>query len=741
MSLDGNGSYSPPAPQFPAIPNTIIYADDFNQIILDIATALSTAIFRDGQAAFTVDQSMGGHKLTNLANGVNPQDATTVLQVFTDPVFIATTAQGFKITGSMFQALMTTINLVASGTLTLTGTTLLDASASGEVRLPGNTSIGTVSAAELAVLDGLTASTAELNVLDGITASTAELNLLDGVTVSTADLNSVVNRAPINSPAFTGIPTAPTAPLGTNTNQIATMAALLAQAFATALPNQAGNAGKFVTTDGTNASWAAVFPSQTGNSGKLLSTDGSNPLWKDAPGTQVKTASGAITAGNPVQQNSDDTVSIGSITLTTTLGAIASLSSALAATIVYVPTVDRYFAAYVRSSDSFLMGVLGTPASDGSISWDTPSVIRSSAVRTDARPCAIYHQEQDKVVLCSADASTVEGTGWVITVTASSFSVGTGVGYGRSDNRISLSYDSANQKIVVVCVDGSTSFSRALVGTVSGTTLSWGTAYDFGVAFPEMAICFDPSTGKHLAIGRQVSNTVCGAVGTVSGTTISFGSIIQLNASGEPGFASLAYSNTAQKIAVSFKGASTVNTFVATISGSSVSVGSVASFSGDGGHYTTMCYDSYLDKMICTYKEVTSTYISTRTGTISGTSISWGSATVIQSAASTYIGSSTFDTARNRTAAIWDNGSTVYSATIKAGSLSLTSDNFLGFAESTVANGASVRVNCVGDANSSQSGLTAGSKYYVNASGGLTTTNTGIYGGLALSATKILVKG
>jgi hypothetical protein len=161
MSLDGNGTYQPPAPQFPAIPNTIIYADDFNQIILDIATALSTAIFRDGQAAFTADQSLGGNKLTNVKNGTNPQDATTVLQVFTDPVFVATTLQGFKVTGSMFQALMTTLTLVASGTLTLTGATLLDASASGEVRLPANTSIGGVSASELATLHGITATTAE----------------------------------------------------------------------------------------------------------------------------------------------------------------------------------------------------------------------------------------------------------------------------------------------------------------------------------------------------------------------------------------------------------------------------------------------------------------------------------------------------------------------------------------------------------------------------------------------------
>jgi len=278
MSLDGNGTYSPPAPQFPAIPDTIVYADDFNQIILDIATALSTAIFRDGQAAFTADQSLGNNKLTNVKAGVNPQDAVNFLQVFTDPVFVATTLQGFKISGSMFQALMTTITLVASGTLTLsgdtvnlTGTTLLNASGSGEVRLPAATSIGTVSASELATLDGLTASTAELNILDGALLTTAELNILAGALITTAELNRLQGvtspvqdqldlKAPLASPALTGVPTAPTAAPGTNTNQLATMAALLAQAFNSALPNQAGNAGKFVTTDGVNAYWADVTP-------------------------------------------------------------------------------------------------------------------------------------------------------------------------------------------------------------------------------------------------------------------------------------------------------------------------------------------------------------------------------------------------------------------------------------------------------------------------------------------------
>lgn len=54
-----------------------------------------------------------------------------------------------------------------------------------------DTLVGSVTAAEVAKLDGLTASTAELNILDGVTATTAELNILDGVTATAAELNYV----------------------------------------------------------------------------------------------------------------------------------------------------------------------------------------------------------------------------------------------------------------------------------------------------------------------------------------------------------------------------------------------------------------------------------------------------------------------------------------------------------------------------------------------------------------------
>jgi len=49
--------------------------------------------------------------------------------------------------------------------------------------------------------------------------------------------------------------------------------------FATVLPSQAGNAGKFISTDGTTASWTQVYPSQTGNAGKVLRSDGTSAAW------------------------------------------------------------------------------------------------------------------------------------------------------------------------------------------------------------------------------------------------------------------------------------------------------------------------------------------------------------------------------------------------------------------------------------------------------------------------------
>lgn len=219
MSYDGNGVYNLPQPAYPAIPNTVIESAKYNEVLEDLQAALSIAWPRDGQAAATGHMPLGGFKLTGVANGTNPQDATTVLQVFTDPTFTGTTATGVVIQGTK---------------LTVTA---------ADVQLPANTSIGSVTAAELAYLSGLTE-----NVQDGLDskADLAGGNVFTGLQVMQADLQA----------GSTGV----TQPPSDSSELLATTEFVQQVSMNSALPHQAGNAGKFLTTDGTNASWQYNSP-------------------------------------------------------------------------------------------------------------------------------------------------------------------------------------------------------------------------------------------------------------------------------------------------------------------------------------------------------------------------------------------------------------------------------------------------------------------------------------------------
>lgn len=91
------------------------------------------------------------------------------------------------------------------------------------------------------------------------------------------------DAATIGSPAFQGIPTAPTPPVGTNTDQLATAKMVTQAAFAATLPVQPGGTVTYdLVSTNSIAGWTPRTPiaSLTGNVGKFLTTtDGSNTSW------------------------------------------------------------------------------------------------------------------------------------------------------------------------------------------------------------------------------------------------------------------------------------------------------------------------------------------------------------------------------------------------------------------------------------------------------------------------------
>lgn len=105
--------------------------------------------------------------------------------------------------------------------------------------------------------------------------------------------------APINSPAFTGTPTAPTPTAGTSNTAIATTAFVMAAALDANIPGQTGNAGKFLGTDGTNASWQHApsgYLARTSNT--ELGVSGRAKFIDVTSGTFTQTFAAAATLGD-----------------------------------------------------------------------------------------------------------------------------------------------------------------------------------------------------------------------------------------------------------------------------------------------------------------------------------------------------------------------------------------------------------------------------------------------------------
>lgn len=109
-----------------------------------------------------------------------------------------------------------------------------------------------------------------------ITVTTQSANDNSTKVASTAYTDTgLALKANIESPALTGIPTAPTASPGTSGDQIATVDYANALSFASALPSQTGNAGKLINTDGVTATWDTDI-----NATVMSFADGTDPTKK-----------------------------------------------------------------------------------------------------------------------------------------------------------------------------------------------------------------------------------------------------------------------------------------------------------------------------------------------------------------------------------------------------------------------------------------------------------------------------
>lgn len=163
------------------------------------------------------------------------------------------------------------------------------------------------------------------NVTGAVIPTHTELNYVDGVTSAIQD--QLDEKAPLDSPVFTGTPEAPTAAVGTTGAQVATLDFVIAASLSASLPGQTGNAGKLISTDGTNGFWENEIDGSVvslAGGGDIVGTTAtqtldnktiSSPILEDA--TDGTKKANVILTGITAGQNRDITLADEDMTLFT----------------------------------------------------------------------------------------------------------------------------------------------------------------------------------------------------------------------------------------------------------------------------------------------------------------------------------------------------------------------------------------------------------------------------------------
>ena len=228
-----------------------------------------------------------------------------------------------------------------------------------------------------------------------------------------------------------------------------------------------------------------------------------------------------------------------------------------------------------------------------------------------------------------------DGTvGIVTTTTSPTPSAGTPVVFESANvSYPACAYDPDNGKVIIAYKDyANSNYGTAIVGTVSGTSISFGGAVVYETAYVEHISCvYDTGNDKVVIAYRDRGNSDHGTaiVGTVSGTSISFGGAVVYHANAT-NMVVMVYDPDEGKVVIAYNNASATDAsaIVGTVSGTSISFGSATEFTSAATGQMGITYDTTNDKVVIIFSDGNnSSKGSGIVGTVSGTSISFGSAT------------------------------------------------------------------------------------------------------------------
>ena len=492
--------------------------------------------------------------------------------------------------------------------------------------------------------------------------------------------------------------------------------------------------------------------------------DGSNLTGVVAGGVSDFVASGTIANGATVVLNTDGTVGIVTQTTSYTPSAGTPVTYRTAqnrsGSAVYDSASGKVIVAYQdNGNNSYGVASVGTVSGD-SITFASPVTFQTDSV--DSVSLA-FDSSSSKVVITyvrSPSSNVYDVRSIVGTVSGTVISFGSANSwYNKGASYIGSIYDPTSGKVIIAYREDNADGARpqAIVGTVSGTSISFGSAVEFdsGQYVQHISITNDSSNNK-IVIAYKPGNFSGGKgiIGTVSGTSISFGTAVAFHSGGIANI-NCTFDSNSNKVVIAYRddaNSAYGTAIVGTVSGTSISFGSPVVFESGTTNYTGnsgITFDSNANKIVIPYSDGSDSYKGKAVvGTVSGTSISFGTPVLFESGttSSLFYMSCVYDTTNKKVIIFYvddddnDYGKAVVFST-QSQTTNLTTGNYIGIAAETIANAATGKINIIGGVNSSQSGLTTAKTYYVAPTGILTTTadTPSVIAGTSILGTKILV--
>ena len=472
-------------------------------------------------------------------------------------------------------------------------------------------------------------------------------------------------------------------------------------------------------------------------------------------------ASGALANGDTVVVNNDGTVSVvGGSDVSENIGSPNTFQTGVYRFApVYDSNSNKLVIVYTGGAPNYYATAVVGTISGTSISFGTPVVINSDG--SGNAFSGVFDPDTNKVIYNFKSANVYRTVVGTVSGTSISFGSATTLESQSSNGSTSaIAYDTVNNKVVSVYTNLNNPRIRAKVGTVSGTTISYGSYVQVNSVSATqtanyVAAAFDTNSGNVAIFWQNSGNSNYGTsiAGTVSGTSITFGSNVIYSAAYTIRTKAV-YDSVNSKVVVAWH-TNTPSTLVKAIVGEVSGTGATATISYgtavdiDASDYNSgsLAFEPNSGKIVAHYPDTgNSSYPVVVSGEVSGTSISFGTPSVIQTSAAIY-GGSTVDTSNNRVIIGYELSSDytmkVVSYQPAYTSTNLTAENYIGIAKSAAADGTSAVVQTGCSINDAQSGLTAGQDYYVQTDGTLGTSpaDPSVFASTAVSATKLIVKG